>query len=322
MNISLIIPLFNERDNVAPLAKALAGDWQQGIDLREVILVDDGSTDGTGDLLDELAAANPRWRIVHFRRNYGQTAAIMAGLDRAQGEVLVLMDGDLQNDPADIPRLLAKLEDGYDVCSGWRQHRRDRAFSRRLPSWLANRLISWVSGVRLHDYGCTLKAYRRSVIKDIKLYGEMHRFIPIYARWHGARIGELPVAHHPRTAGRSKYGLERTFKVLLDLLVVKFLVDYSQKPIYFFGHASLLFFLASLLGFVAMVYFKFYGGKSFVETPLPQFVVMLALMGFMAILMGVIAELLMRTYYESQDKPSYAVRAETPTPGILPPGKG
>ncbi len=322
MNLSLIIPLFNERDNVAPLAQALNGDWQRAVDLREVILVDDGSTDGTGDLLDELAAANPRCRIVHLRRNYGQTAALMAGIDRAEGEVLVLMDGDLQNDPADIPRLLAKLEEGHDVCSGWRQRRRDRAFTRKLPSWLANRLISWVSGVRLHDYGCTLKAYRRDVIKGIKLYGEMHRFIPIYARWQGARIAELPVTHHPRTAGRSKYGLERTFKVLLDLLVVKFLVDYSQKPIYFFGHASLFFFLASMGGFVAMVYFKFWGGKSFVETPLPLLVVMLALMGFMAVLMGVIAELLMRTYYESQDKPSYAVRTETPAPGILPAGKG
>jgi glycosyltransferase involved in cell wall biosynthesis len=321
MNVSLVIPLFNERDNLRPLAAALDGAWRRNVDLAEIILVNDGSTDGTGELLDELAGANPCWRAVHLRRNYGQTAAIMAGIDRAEGDVVVLMDGDLQNDPADIPRLLAKLAEGYDVCSGWRQRRRDKALSRRLPSWLANRLISLVSGVRLNDYGCTLKAYRREVIAGVKLYGEMHRFIPIYARWQGARICELPVTHHPRTAGRSKYGLGRTFKVLLDLLVVKFLIDYSQKPIYFFGQASLLFFTSSFLGFAAMVYYKYFGGKSFIETPLPQLVVMLALMGFMTILMGVIAELQMRTYYESQGKPSYIVRDKAPSADATPADK-
>jgi hypothetical protein len=220
------------------------------------------------------------------------------------------MDGDLQNDPADIPRLLAKLEEGFDVCSGWRKERRD-SLRRRLPSRLANRLISWISGVRLNDYGCTLKAYRRSMLAGVRLYGEMHRFIPIYASWQGARVTELPVNHRARTRGKSKYGLERTFKVILDLLVVKFLSDYAQKPIYVFGGFGLLSILAAFLCFGGMIYYKFWGGKTFIETPLPQLVIMLFLIGAVSVLMGLQAEILMRTYYESQGKRIYQVRKRT-----------
>jgi hypothetical protein len=224
------------------------------------------------------------------------------------------MDGDLQNDPHDIPRLLARLDEGYDVVSGWRIKRQD-ALHRRLPSQVANRLISWISGVRLHDYGCSLKAYRRDVIKDVRLYGEMHRFVPIYATWQGARVAEIPVDHHPRTRGKSKYGIERTAKVILDLIVVKFLSSYATKPIYVFGGFGMLAFLASMLFFGAMLWFKFWGGKSFVQTPLPLLVIMFGLVGCLSVLLGLVAELTVRTYYESQGKRTYAIRTIDGHPG-------
>ncbi len=307
MKISLVIPLYNEADNVNLLFDRLRSIMEQSDHDLETIVVNDGSRDRTAELLDREAAADARFKIIHLRRNFGQTAAIMAGIDSSSGEVIVTMDGDLQNDPADIPLLLAKIEEGYDVVSGWRRDRQDPFISRVLPSKIANRIISIFSGIRLNDYGCTLKAYRREVIKGVKLYGEMHRFIPIYASWQGARVTEIPVSHHPRQHGVSKYGIERTIKVILDLMVIKFLGGYSQKPIYVFGGFGLANFAFALVSFLLMVYYKFWGDKSFVETPLPQLAVLFFLMGFMSILMGFLAELIMRTYYESQDKPVYLV---------------
>jgi glycosyltransferase involved in cell wall biosynthesis len=245
--------------------------------------------------------------VIHFRRNFGQTTAIMAGIDYSSGDVLIPMDGDLQNDPQDIPKLLAKLQEGFEVCSGWREDRKDHALKRNLPSRIANWLISKISGVHLHDYGCSLKAYRREVIKGVKLYGEMHRFIPIYATWQGARVAEIPVTHHPRIHGESKYGLERTFKVILDLIVVKFLAQYAQKPIYVFGTFGLVSLFVAFIAAAASLYYKIFGHKSFIETPLPLIFVMASITGIMCILMGLLAEIIMRTYYESQGKSVYLI---------------
>lgn len=311
--ISVIVPLYNERDNARELYRRITTALGTGGD-HEVILVNDGSTDGTREVLEELCREDSKLRVVQLRRNFGQTAAIMAGMDVARGDIIVPMDGDLQNDPADIPRLVAELDKGFEVCSGWRRDRKDNLLRRVLPSRAANLLISWISGVRLHDYGCTLKAYRREVIKTVRLYGEMHRFIPIYAAWQGARVTELPVTHHPRIHGKSKYGLERTIKVILDLIVLKFLADYSQKPIYVFGGFGLLSMFGSFLCFALMIYYKYWGGKSFIATPLPSLVIMLFLMGFVSILMGLIAELVMRTYYESQGKKTYVVDETVESP--------
>ncbi|MBI1373159.1 MAG: glycosyltransferase [Phycisphaera sp.] len=314
MDLSIIIPIYNEQENIAAMAERLDAAMATLDRAWEVIYVNDGSTDDSAAMLDAVAAANPRVRVVQFRRNFGQTAAMMAGIDHARGEILVPMDGDLQNDPADIAALLAKIDEGYDVVSGWRKNRQDAWLTRVLPSRCANMLISWISGVHLRDYGCSLKAYRREVIQGVKLYGEMHRFIPIYANWQGAKVAEIPVNHHPRTAGTSKYGLNRTIKVLLDLIVVKFLVSYSQKPIYVFGGFGLLSMLSAVLTFGVMLFYKLQPKdvpntwhKDFVETPLPSLVIMFFLMGFISILMGLIAELVMRTYYESQNKPTYVV---------------
>lgn len=305
--LSIVVPVYDEEQNLVPLTdQLLATLTDLGRDF-EIIFINDGSTDGSAVILDELASGNERIRVVHFKRNFGQTSAMMAGLDFASGDIIIPIDADLQNDPADIPRLLERLDQGYDVVSGWRKDRKDDTLRRNLPSWIANRIISRISGVRLHDYGCTLKAYRRSIVEDIRLYGEMHRFLPVYASWSGARTTELPVNHHPRTAGRSKYGLKRVIKVPLDLLVVKFLGDYSQKPIYVFGGFGLISHALALLTFALMIYYKFWGGKSFIETPLPTLAALLILMGFMSMLLGLIAELVVRTYHESQDKPTYIV---------------
>ena len=309
--LSTIVPVYNEAGSLPEFVAALM-PVLEGLDIPfEVIFVNDGSTDNSAALLDDVAAGADNIKVVHFRRNFGQTAAMMAGLDFSRGDVIVAIDADLQNDPQDIPRLLAKLDEGYDLVSGWRKDRKDARFSRNLPSWLANRLISRISGVRLHDYGCTLKAYRRAIIEDVKLYGEMHRFLPIYASWAGARTTELEVRHNARRRGTSKYGLERVIKVPLDLIVVKFLSDYSQKPIYVFGGFGLLSHMLAVITFAVMVYFKFWGGKSFIQTPLPMLVVLFVLMGFMSMLLGLIAELAVRTYHESQGKNTYSVRKTT-----------
>jgi glycosyltransferase involved in cell wall biosynthesis len=305
--ISVIVPLFNEADTIVALVDQITSVLGGSGHTFEIVLVNDGSSDGTAGRLDEIAASNSLCKVAHLRRNFGQTAALMAGIDLARGKVIVPIDGDLQNDPADIPRLVAKLDEGYDVCSGWRKRRKDNPLIRTLPSHIANFIISRISGVSLRDYGCTLKAYRRDVIKGIRLYGEMHRFIPIYASWQGAKVTEIEVAHRSRTHGKSHYGLLRTFKVILDLMVVKFLSGYMEKPIYIFGGFGLLNFLFSFVSFGCMVYFKYWGGKSFVQTPLPMLAVLFLLMGFMSLLIGLVAELVMRTYYESQHKSVYAI---------------
>ena len=306
-SLSIIIPLYNEEDNIAPLHARLQEVLGAMDTPYEIIMVDDGSRDGTADRLQELAQRDPRVKVIHLRRNFGQTPAMMAGIDAAEGDILIPMDGDLQNDPADIPRLLAKLDEGYDVVSGWRKDRQDHPLKRNLPSKVANFVISRISGVHLHDYGCSLKAYRKQIIKDVKLYGEMHRFIPIYATWQGAKVTEVGVTHHPRVHGVSKYGIDRTIKVILDLIVVKFLDTFAQKPMHLFGGFGLVSVFVAFLMFLLMLYLKIFADKSFIATPLPLVVTLFFLMGFMSIFMGLIAEILMRTYHESQNKPTYIV---------------
>ena len=312
--ISVVIPLFNEEENVRALLDELFGELARLGRTYEVICVDDGSRDRTFAVLAEIAAGRPELRVIRFRLNFGQTAAMSAGIEAARGDVIVPMDGDLQNDPADISRLLAQLDAGSDVVSGWRKNRMDKEFGRKLPSRIANRIISSISGVRLHDYGCSLKAYRRDVLRDVKLYGEMHRFIPIYASWQGAKVSEQVVNHRARRAGVSKYGLSRTFKVVLDLMVVKFLASYSTKPIYVFGGFGLLSLGGALAAFLWALYYKLAGLKDFVQTPLPLVAVMFTLVGALSLLMGLLAELVIRTYYESQDKRPYLIAEELNRP--------
>ncbi len=309
MYLSLIIPVFNEEENLPLLHEAIRAALE-GLGIQwEVIYVDDGSKDRSLDVLHALAVSHPgQIRVVELRRNFGQTAAIAAGIDHAAGDVIVLMDADMQNDPADIPMLLEKIQEGYDVVSGWRRFRQDRFVTRTLPSRIANALISRVTGVHLHDYGCTLKAYRREVLTGFRLYGEMHRFIPAYAGSVGARIVEVPVTHHPRRFGQTKYGLERTIKVILDLFTVKFLISYSAKPIYLFGGTGLGLIGGSSLMLLFLLVRRFAIGTSVFDSPLFIVGIMLAILGFQSILMGLIAELLVRTYHESQRKPTYTVR--------------
>lgn len=306
--LSIVIPVYNEQDNIFFLHGRVTTALQDTKVAYEVILVNDGSTDLTEAHLKTVAAMDSRFRVVNFRRNFGQTAAMMAGIDFASGDIIIPLDGDLQNDPADIPRLLDKLAEGYDVVSGWRLNRKDAPLSRNLPSRIANWLVSRISGVRLHDYGCSLKAYRKHVLKDVKLYGEMHRFIPIYASWQGGKVTEIPVNHFPRIHGRSKYGLERVIKVILDLVVVKFLASYANKPIYVFGGFGLASIALAFLSGVLALYLKFFERVSFISTPLPLLVVLAFITGVMSVLMGLIAEIIMRTYYESQGKQVYLVR--------------
>lgn len=307
MTISVTIPVYNEEGNLGPLCEALVPVLDSLGIPWEIVLVNDASTDGTARVLDTLAARDPRLKVIHFRRNAGQTAAMMAGFEHARGDIIVPMDADLQNDPRDIPLLLEQLNGGFDVCSGWRKDRHDHSLRRILPSRIANWLISKVSGVHLHDYGCSLKAYRRDVIKGVRLYGEMHRFIPIYAYWLGAKVTEVPVRHHARVAGKSAYGLERIFKVLLDLVVVKFLDRYAQKPIYVFGGFGLFNFVISLVAGLWAIYLKFWAGISFIQTPLPLLVVMAAITGVMCVLLGLVAEMVTRNWHESRHKETYIV---------------
>jgi len=310
MYLSAVIPVFNEEETLPFLHEAIRATLDPLRQPWEAIFVDDGSQDGSLSALTALANRDPQHvRVVVLRRNFGQTAAIAAGIDHAVGEIIVLLDADMQNDPADIPMILAKLDEGYDVVSGWRKDRKDTFITRTLPSHLANSLISWVTGVHLHDYGCTLKAYRREVLTGFRLYGEMHRFIPVYAHAVGARIAEVPVRHHPRQHGNAKYGLERTLKVLLDLFTVKFLLSYSAKPIYLFGGAGIGLMLISTLTLVTLMIRRVFFDISVLASPFFQMSVMFFVLGFQSILMGLIAELLVRTYHESQQKPTYRVRA-------------
>ncbi len=305
--LSLFLPVLDEESNLRPMHEKIRLALDALGKTAEVIYVDDGSTDKSLEVLREIAAGDGRVRVISLRRNYGQTAAMSAGIDAAKGAILIPMDADLQNDPADIARLLIKLDEGYDVVSGWRKNRQDKLISRKIPSQIANRVISWIGGVPLHDYGCSLKAYRRDVIQDVKLYGEMHRFIPIYASWAGARVTEIPVDHHARTMGKSKYGISRTIKVIFDLMTIKFMASYQTKPIYVFGTFGVIAFLLSMIAGIWAIVLKFYG-TSFILTPLPVITVVMLAISVQFFLMGLLAELQVRTYHESQDKAIYAVR--------------
>ncbi|HLA95425.1 MAG TPA: glycosyltransferase family 2 protein [Pyrinomonadaceae bacterium] len=305
--LSLFLPVLDEEENLKPMHAKIASALDALGKTAEVIYVDDGSTDKSLSVLREIAAGDNRVRVISLRRNYGQTAAMSAGIDAAKGEILIPMDADLQNDPADIKRLLDKLDEGYDVVSGWRKNRQDKLISRKIPSQIANRVISWIGGVKLHDYGCSLKAYRRDVIQDVKLYGEMHRFIPIYASWAGARVTEIPVDHHARTMGKSKYGISRTIKVIFDLMTIKFMASYQTKPIYVFGTFGMIAFFLSMISGVWAIVLKIYG-TSFILTPLPVITVVMLAISVQFFLMGLLAELSVRTYHESQDKAIYAIR--------------
>jgi glycosyltransferase involved in cell wall biosynthesis len=316
--VSIIIPCYEEEQTIPRLCAALddvVGKLEAGGRPTEVLIVDDGSRDASFDRLKAAAATRPWMRLVKFRRNFGQTAAMAAGFDRARGAYIVPMDADLQNDPDDIPMLLARLEEGFDIVSGWRKNRQDKAMSRKLPSKIANWLIGRVTGVRLHDYGCTLKAYRREVLEPVRLYGEMHRFIPVYAKWSGARITEQVVRHHPRKEGKSKYGLARTLKVLLDLTTVKFLGDYSTKPLYLFGLWGCLFIAGGIASGIVTLVEKFMGSGVYAHrNPLLLLAVMLFVVGIQLIGMGLLAELLVRTYHESQQKAVYLIAEEVNAP--------
>ena len=308
--LSLVVPVYNEKENLPLLMDAIYAAMNPLNKKWEAVLVDDGSKDGSLEVLTGLAEKDPEHvRVVVFRRNFGQTAAIAAGIDHSEGKIIILLDADLQNDPADIPMLLEKLDEGYDLVSGWRKDRKDNRLTRTIPSNMANGLISWVTGVYLHDYGCTLKAYRREALEGFRLYGEMHRFIPVFAHSVGAKIAELPVRHHPRKFGVAKYGLERTVKVVLDLFTVKFLLDYSHKPMRLFGGTGV-----ALIGISALLLAYLFIRKVFflinvLTSPFFQISIMLLILGFQSILMGLIAELLARTYHESQSKPTYTIRA-------------
>ena len=309
--LSIVVPVNDERENLRELHAQIRGALDTLSRSSEIILVDDGSKDGSEAVLRDIAGADASVRVIRFRRNFGQTAALSAGFDYARGDVIVTLDADLQNDPADIARLLAKLEEGYDVVSGWRKNRRDGFILRRLPSVLANRLIVRVTGVPLHDFGCTLKAYRREVVKNVRLYGEMHRFIPALAKWVGAEIAELPVNHRPRTWGKSKYGLSRTLRVLLDLVTIKFLMSFSTRPIQVFGKVGLY---SGAIGFLICLWLSV--GKlvapsrySLLERmPMLLLGILLIFVGVQFITMGLLGELMTRTYHESQGKPIYVVR--------------
>lgn len=311
MNLSLVVPVFNEQDNLPLLFDAIYKTMSTLGRSWEVILVDDGSRDNSLSILKDYAEKDPgHIRVVSFRRNFGQTAAIAAGLDYSSGDIIVLLDADLQNDPADIPMMLAKLDEGYDLVSGWRKDRKDNAVTRNFPSMIANWLISRVTGVHLHDYGCTLKAYRRDVLEGFRLYGEMHRFIPVYAHSVGANITEVVVNHHPRKFGKTKYGLERTAKVILDLFTVKFLISFASKPIYLFGGTGGLLMIISAVIMAYLMVRRLFFFVAVTGSPLFQTSVMFFILGFQSMLMGLIAELLVRTYHESQRKPTYTIRTK------------
>ncbi len=317
MDISVVVPVYNENESVELLCRTLHETLSNMKSSYEIVLVDDGSTDGTFEKMAEIQRQTPHFRIIRFRRNFGQTAAMSAGFSHAKGNIIVTLDADLQNDPADIPRLLEHMTEDTDVVSGWRKNRRDPWLSRKLPSHLANALISWFTGVKLHDYGCTLKAYRRDIVKDIRLYGEMHRFIPALAHWVGGRVKEVPVNHHPRRFGTSKYGMSRTIRVILDLMTVKFLMRFSTRPIHVFGKIGLISGVCGLamLGFMVMthLFFLAFGTEFAADLIKRPFWIMSAFMliffGLQFISMGLLAELQIRTYHESQDKPIYVIRA-------------
>lgn len=313
--LSLVIPVFNEAESLADLQREIV-QALEGMDY-EILYIDDGSADASFEVLVGIQKACSRVRLIRFRRNFGQTAALSAGFRYARGKIIVPLDADGQNDPADIPRLIEKLNEGYDIVSGWRKERKDNPVTRTLPSRIANWLIGRITGVRLHDYGCTLKAYRAESLKPIRLYGEMHRFIPALARWGGEKVAEMVVNHRPRTAGKTKYGLSRTFKVVLDLMTIKFLASYSTKPIYIFGGLGGICLFGSVISGLTVILMKLIQNYSMNRNPLLIISMMLMMAAIQLILMGLLAEILVRTYHESQDRPTYVIEkilepAETP----------
>ena len=305
--VSVVVPVLNEKGNLERLHQELLAALDSLALPFEILYIDDGSLDGSQELLRAVAGSDPRVTLLEFTRNFGQTAAMSAGFDHSRGKIIIPIDADLQNDPADIARILEKLDEGYDVVSCWRRDRKD-SWSRVLPSRIANRIISLIGGMRLHDYGCTLKGYRSHILRRIKLYGEMHRFIPIFAHWAGARVAEIPVHHRERKAGRSKYSLIRTFKVPLDLITIKFLDSYSTKPMYLFGGLGLVSFALGFCLSLATLYQKFFYMVKAHRNPLLLLSVFFFLVGLQFILFGLIAELIARTYHESQGKPTYTLR--------------
>jgi len=308
IEVSVVSPIYNEEESIALLVDGLHSTLSKTALRYEIIFINDGSTDASSARLADAARAHKEIKVIEFRRNVGQTAAIMAGIDHARGDIIVTIDADLQNDPQDIPLLIDRLHDGADVVSGWRTDRQDAAIKRRLVSRVANAIISAISGVRLHDYGCTLKAYRKEVLEGMRLYGEMHRFVPIYASWMGAKVVEMPVRHHARRFGTSKYGLNRTLKVILDLMVVQFFARYLVKPIYIFGSFGLWSILGGFATIAYALYLKYFEGTSLIQTPLPVLAAMLVLVGVSSILIGLLAEIMVRTYFESQDRRAYDIR--------------
>ena len=308
--ISIVVPIFNEAENIPGLLKQITATVEAHRFSYELIAVDDGSTDGTVKILKEASNGNKNLKVIALSRNYGQTAALSAGISHASGDVIIPIDADLENDPADIPFLLEKINQGYDVVSGWRKNRWQGQITRRLPSLLANKLISFTTGIRLHDYGCTLKAYKRESIEDIPLHGDMHRFIAAYAAWNGYKVTEVPIRYQPRKFGKSKYGLGRVWKVILDLLVFKFLTDYSRRPIHLFGSMGFVSILIGLVAGAFSVYFKIsvIRHKDFVETPLPVIMAMLVVVGIVLIMLGLLAEISIRTYFENQNRKSYKIK--------------
>jgi dolichol-phosphate mannosyltransferase len=304
--ISIVIPIYNEEANIAKLAESILKALS-GIEY-EVLFINDGSTDNSEKEIQAISKSNAHIKLINLRRNYGQTAAMQAGFDHSKGNIVIPMDGDLQNDPKDIPMLIEKINEGYDVVSGWRKIRSDKKFTRIIPSKIANMLISKISGIHLHDYGCTLKAYRKDILNDIKLYGEMHRFIPIYASWEGAKVTEVAVHHHPRTAGKTKYGLSRIPRVILDLLVIRFFDKSLDRPIHLFGQFGLLMFFIAFLLFLLAIFLKIFMNISFILTPLPLLVVFFSMSGLLCIFIGLVAEIQSRIYFEARDRPLYLVR--------------
>ncbi len=308
VDISIVVPVYNEEENVEAVYAAISSALQDMRCSYEIVMIDDGSSDGSFGVLTRLAAHDANLKVIRFRRNFGQTAAMSAGFDHAKGDVIIPMDGDLQNDPADIPRLMEKIHEGFDVVSGWRRDRKDTFVSRKIPSLIANALISRQTGVHLHDYGCTLKAYRREVLDGINLYGEMHRFVPALASQFGAKVTELPVNHFPRLHGVSKYGISRTLRVILDLMTVKFLMAYSTKPIQLFGKWGVYTILAGCLTGAMTLYMKLFEHFSMNRNPLLILTAFLLFMGVQFIVLGLLGELNARTYFESQGKPIYTVK--------------
>jgi glycosyltransferase involved in cell wall biosynthesis len=322
VDISVVVPVLNEEESLPLLHQRLTEVLAQSGYSYEIIVVDDGSTDRSFDILGELQAQDEHLRVVAFRRNYGQTAAFAAGFDRARADVIITIDADLQNDPGDIPALMTKMAEGYDVVSGWRVDRKDRFLDRRLPSIVANRLIGMATGVRIHDYGCSLKAYRREVLADVQLYGELHRFLPALASAAGARVTEIPVSHHPRRFGKAKYGISRTLKVILDILAVRFLMSYSTRPIHIFGLLGLFSLFVGMVVLLYLAVVRLFLLQPIGDRPLTLLGILLTMLGVQLVTTGLVAELMTRTYYESQGKTIYTVREELPGAGDEERGRG